>query len=296
MNSHQICYGNNFMSIKSIHCAKTTTTIKDGITYSSNPATFIAITSDGRVFNNRSGRFLKPTVKGLYGVYFTNGNVNSSPASFDSIVSYMFGVIKGKRETFALIDESKGYVMGNVKAVPRKTEWKTRGPTTRYKELPTSVKKVSPLVHLVENATIELSGYTLKVYDADHKFITEDNVTFSNKADAIAHQLMVDKGKEAANLIVTAKCGYLLAKQIFQQFVTNDQELYTNFKDMLANNAGIVEVGANPTYKFINQADLGEYKDILLDRTFTEDEAHKTAELLRTISTSSSNLLAILCE
>lgn len=283
------------MSIKLINHTKTTTTTKDGIVYSSNPAIYMSVTSDGRVFNKKSGRFLNPSAHGLYPIYFTIGNTNSSPSSFNSILSYMFGVTKGKRETFVLIDESKGYVPGNIKAVPLNKEWKTRGPSSRYKELPADVKQVAPLVHLIETATINLSGYTLKVYAADHKFITEDNVQFNNKDEAIEHQLKVDKAKESANMIVNAKAGYVLAKQIFQQIVGDNRMLYDNFKDMLSNNVGVVEVGANPSYKFINQAGLGEYKDILLDRTFTETEAVQTAELLDKINTASSKLLNIIC-
>lgn len=153
------------MSIKLINHTQTTSKVVDNVTWYSNPILRVSITSDGRVFNNTSKRFLTPTTGGLYSVYYTQGSEYSNPTSFDSLLSHMLGIEKTRGQKFELIDKSKGYVKDNIRVVKNNREWKAR--TKRKDTTNNPVKKIPTTLHVLETSDIEFDGFKLKVINAD---------------------------------------------------------------------------------------------------------------------------------
>lgn len=291
---YNVKYGFKNMSIKLINHTQTTSKVVDNVTWYSNPVLRVSITSDGRVFNNTAKRFLTPTTGGLYSVYYTQGSEYSNPTSFDSLLSHMLGIEKTRGQKIELIDKSKGYVKDNIRVVKHNRVWKARA--KRKDTTNTPVKKIPTNLHVLETSDIEFDGFKLKVIKAEHQFITEDGQTFSNKDDAVEHQLLVDKGKNAANIVISHKAGYILAREMFEQHVNVNKVMYKDFKEMLNNNVGIIEMGANPTYRFIDQANMGEYKDLVIGNEYTEAEAKSIASALAKLNAISTELLSIICK
>lgn len=295
MHTQRYKYGFKHMSVKLIDSTKTVTTVKDGVTWYSNPVLHISVTSDGRVYNNRTQRFLKKTAQGLYSVYYTTGTEFSNPTSLESLLSHMLGIPKTRGEKFELLDKSKGFVKDNIIVVQNTAAWKRRGKAAK-KSVGTDVKHVPVDVHVLETSIIEIEGFQLRVIETEHEFVTEDDQRFKSKKEAEEHQANVDKGKECAQLIVEDNKGggYTLAEKIFLLHVPGKKQ-YKNFAEMLNNDTGIVEIGANPTYKFVPLPSMGEFKDLIIETEFSKEKAEEVAKLLKQYTESTNALLNALC-
>jgi len=286
------------MSLKLIDAKQTTTKVENGVTWYSNPLLAVTVLSDGRVFNNKTNKFLKPTGKGLFSVYFTEGTPYSHPTTYESLIGHLLGLDRAWGEKIKLIDETKGYIQGNLQLVKEKRTWAPRksrkdigDKKTRVKKNP--IKEVSADIHILETSEVELHGYKLRVTKAEHVFITEDFKTFDTRKTAVEHQNLVDKGKELASMLITNNVGWNLAREIFHKVVPDTDVKYKHFKDVIENNNGIVETGTNPTYRFIEQPYLGDYKELLLDREFSKAEANQIASLLAKLNNLSTELLSV---
>lgn len=64
---------------------------------------------------------------------------------------------------------------------------------------------------------------------------------------------------------------------------------------MLNNDTGIVEIGANPTYKFVPLPSMGEFKDLIIETEFSKEKAEEVAKLLKQYTESTNALLNALC-
>lgn len=289
----------NVMSLKLVDAKQTTTKVENGVVWYSNPALTVTVLSDGRVFNNKTNKFLKPTSKGLFSIYFTDYTPYSHPTTYDSLISHVLGLNRGWGEKIKLIDGTKGYVQGNLQLVKEKRAWAPRksrksanDKNIRNKKNP--IKEVSADIHILETSEVVLYGYKLRVTKAEHTFITEDFKTFDTRKAALEHQLLVDKGKELSSMLINNNVGWSLAREIFHKVVPDNDIKYKHFKDVIENNDGIVEIGTNPTYRFIEQPYLGDYKDLLINREFSKSDANQIASLLAKLNNLSTELLSII--
>lgn len=291
------------MSVKFIDSTKTTAVEKDGVIWYSNPVLNVQVTSDRRVFNNKTGRFLKPTALNLYSVTYSVGSGNSNPISYESLICHLLGFEKARTQKVELILPSNGYTRENIRLVTDLTPWRDVGKNRigkKYKKrAPTesqtdqsSVTQIPVDLHLLETTIIQVEGFDVRAIDIDHLFVTEDDQKFKSKEEAEAHQLLVDKGKEMAQIVIEHQKGaYALAEKIFAKQVPV-RKAYKNFIEMMSNDSGIVEIGANPTYKFVSIPEMGEFKGILNDAVFnTTEEVALAAIALRDYINASNTLL-----
>lgn len=126
-------------------------------------------------------------------------------------------------------------------------------------------------------------------------YITEDGLHFTEEKDAKLHQLNVDKGKEAAHLVVAKKAGYELAEQIYRLSVKySGRPPYDDFKCVLSNENGVQFVNGNSKYEFEDRPYLGSYRQQILNRQFERNDAIKIAKSLVSLNTNIRDLNSIL--
>lgn len=126
-------------------------------------------------------------------------------------------------------------------------------------------------------------------------YITEDGSRFPDEKVAKWHQLNVDKGKEAASIVVAHKGGWACAEEIYRLSVTYPgRPPYDDFKAVLANENGIQFIEGDSKYEFEDRPYLGNYRDKILNRQFDRTEAIKIAKALVAINTNKYELSNIL--
>lgn len=281
------------MSVTSIDSHKTTSRIVNGITIYQNPALMYDLYSDGRIYSHKSKKFMQKTANGTFSVSYSKGSGTVQGAKFESLICHFLGIKRSKRSHVKLIDERMGFIPGNISVVSidpvRKAKESTDNAATE-----SDLKTISPALHEAETSIICINGYRLKSTQANLMYITEDVQTFDNLFDANSHQMIVDKGKEAAQLVLNSNSGFILAEQIFDTHVKNITKKYKNFKDVIENNKGVQEIGKSDTFKFIDQPGLGEFKKEIIGNEFTYDQAEKLANLLKVIDNSSLEIIDLL--
>lgn len=284
------------MSVSFIDHNKTTSYTKGNVVIYKNPGLAHELYSDGRVYSPSRKKFLDKTANGFYSVRFVKGSKVTSvhPSTFESLVCHVLGIKREKRTHVELIDVTKGYVKDNIKIVPIVNTKSNTEKSAKKVSLDSNVKTIPAALHEAETSIVTINGYKLKCTKANLMYITEDYQTFNNKDDAISHQLDVDKGKEAARMVIDAKGGHVLAEQIFQTHVNNNKKMYQNFIDVINNSSGVKELGKSDSFKFIDQSGLGDYKKDILNGEFTYDQAEKVSSLLKTVEEASLQLIEVL--
>ena len=292
------------MSVSSIKPENTVSRIiEDGITVYSNPVLSVEVYSNGFVKQISNNKFLKPNNKGLYSVkYKDDPNQYNNPTSFASLIVHLLGIERENRLTsIKLKDPSKGYIKGNIETYQR-TVGRTKGELNKKSTLrlkrtnhnSDSIKSIPVALHEAETNIIHLNGFQLRARKANLTYYTEDGQSFSNRIDADAHQLLVDKGKEAALLVVNAKAGYALAESVFETQVSVKHKKYANFKDVLNCDVGVVEHGKSDTFMFLDNHKLDDFRKDILAKEFYYDEASKMTKLLNTLDETQLEILSIL--
>lgn len=290
------------MSIKSIESNETTQYQYKGVTFFMNPKINVRITSDGKVFNFDTKKFINPGQAGTYSVKIKNSASEYSQVSFQSLLSRFFGIKKTVSQIIVPIDNNLGYVPSNLKLVenPNKPGPKKGSAAKKIiasnKKFDFGVKEIAPSVY-EKTTEIELHGFRIVPLQVEHKFICCDGYSFDNKDDAKKHQANVDFAKQCGRLVVERKAGYVLAQEIFLMHVhyTYENRPYNDFKEMLWNDSDIIEEGEVEQYRFVPQEGLGEFKDILLseDSTFTFEEAATMTQKLSEMNSNFNDILSI---
>lgn len=285
------------MSVKLIDSKQTLIKEADGIVVYQNPALQYDVYSDGRIYSHKSSKFMNKTANGLFSVSYSNGSGVNQPIKFESLVCHLLGIKRNKRTRVELKNKNLGFVPGNIKVINIDTNKEVD--ITSYKEpdshrVTAELKTVPVALHEAETSIVTVNGYKLKSTKANLMYITEDAQIFDNLFDANSHQLIVDKGKEAAQIVLKSNAGFILAEEIFRTHVKNTTKKYKNFKDVVENNSGVSEVGKSDMFKFIDQPGLGEYKKDILSNEFTYDQAEKLSLLLRSVDNSLIEIIDIL--
>lgn len=279
------------MSINSIKSENTVSRVtEDGINVYSNPAVSVELYSDGRVKQISSGKFLNPSLKGLYSVkYKDDPKQYNNPTSFSSLITRLLGIKRENNLTqIKLKDISKGYVIDNIETY-QSLAGRPKGTINKKKIHATksanndSVKSIPVSLHEAETNIIHINGFQLRTRKANLTYYTEDGQSFQSKDEAYAHQLLVDKGKEAASLIVAANAGYALAESVFETQVNVKQKKYANFKDVLNCDSGVVEHGKSDTFVFLDNPKLGDFRKDILSKELYYYEAVKISNLLNVL-------------
>lgn len=237
------------------HKLTTSTTNKNGVITWSNPAVNVQINSKGQVFkygelyegfSKVDERVIKYSLTTL-----SEGRPFYAHTSFNSIFSRMVLGVKLGAKTLRLKDTKLGYTKDNVSfvscsqgakrgtPVKQQTMNKAQEKVTRVKT-PTQEDVATPMDTPIQDNEVK-QYYT--VYEAKNEHTTEDGAVFPTKELAEWHQTKVSKGKGNAQVVLDYNGGWVLAEQIYlQEVVYNKSKPYTNFKDVLDNNNGIVSV------------------------------------------------------
>ena len=290
------------MSIKSIQAKETTQYQYKGVTFFTNPRINVRLTSDGKVFNFDTKKFINAGAANTYSVKIKDGTSEYSQVSFQSLLSRFFGINKTVAQLIVPIDPNLGYVPDNLKLIenPNKPGPKKGSEAKKIinstKKIDGSVKAIAPNVY-EKSTEIELHGFRIVPLEIDHRFICGDEYSFENKEDAKKHQANVDFGKQCARLVVERKAGYVLAQEIFLMHVhyTFENRPYKDFKEMLWNESDIVEEGEVDKYRFAPQEGFGEFKDVILaeDAVFTFEQAATMAKKLSEMNSNFNDILSI---
>lgn len=247
------------MTINILDSRLTIKTGEDGVTTYSHPEATTILTSDYRVFNSKNGRELK--------VYqndnLIGGQISSkfkgkrSNFSFPRLLALMAG--QPDSGYYRLIDKSKPLTLDNITTLKDHMKNSTidlylddKGYVSSQKPkvfISTDYKSTSDMK---ENFDILIKQDTIKEYllsyipcDDNVRFKTEDGLVFIDRAEALMHQMSVDKGKELAEMVLLDKAGYALAEKMYftQVNYAQGKPLDYNFITVLENNTGITEIG-----------------------------------------------------
>lgn len=222
------------------HKLTTSTTDENGVTWWSNPVINVTLSEEGNVKHKDSDKYVPLNKTGTYTIKL---NINNKwvgwCGSFNSLFSRMVLGVRLVNNTLKLKDPVLGYIVSNVEVLPN---------TCKYnRSTQAVVKEPSKEVEYVSAQTQQF--YT--VYEAKNEHVTEDGAIFPTKELAEWHQTNVSKGKGNAQVVLDYNGGYVLAEQIYlQEVVYNKSKPYTNFKDVLDNNNGIVSVVQEEHCKF----------------------------------------------
>lgn len=280
------------MSIKLIESSKTKMSLIDGVvTYTNPQIKDYLVYADGRIKNIETNRFLNKTSNGLYSISYTRGSTYSNPTAYDSLISRLLNINKGHHDKLVLINESNGYVTGNIKTVTTSRQWNEPKKPAQTKS---PITTIDPSEYKADEVTI--NGFIVRSHRQDHVFVTEDGVQFKTKDLAMTHQDIIDKGKDAARSIIAAKAGWVLAESIFLKFTENTTIKYTHFREFIEGNIGIAEKLENTSYQFINQPNLGEYSQILISTSYDKETIEKITSELNILNKIHEKLLSIICE
>lgn len=257
----------------------------NGVVTYSHPECSTVITSDYRVFNAKNGRELKvyqneKLVGGQISSRFKGKRANFS---FGRLLALMAG--HQENGYYRIIDESqpltldnittlqdymKSSVKDDVKAMTTRRNFK-RGESKKLENKKEPVIHALPAPDTPKEVGLDIiipkskiSEYFLEYVPCEDKldFITEDGLIFNDRAQALLHQLRVDKGKELANKVVAAKAGYGLAEEMYLSQVdySTGKPIDYNFRTILENNSGIREVGER-TYLVEADKDVQQFSD-----------------------------------
>lgn len=231
--------------------------VKDGVKVWSNPNISVSIDSLGRVFDE-DGKVLAKNKSNTYSVRINTGNKNIGwTASYTSLFSRIVLGIKLSNRTLRLKDESKGWVEGNVDAVPIHGVGAS-GKVAETKIDINTLEKVASEKIISDNADVtkdtdNTSAVYYKVIDAKEEYITEDGGVFPTKELAEWHQEKVSKGKGNAQVVLDYNGGWVLAEQIYlQEVVYRCPKPYKNFKDVVDNVSGVLNKSQKERCVFSN--------------------------------------------
>lgn len=212
------------MSVKLIDSKNTVIKESEGITVYQNPALSYDVYSDGRVYSRKTDKFMSKTANGLYSISYSTGSGAVQAIRFESLVCHLLGIKRNKRTRVELKNKTLGFVPGNIKVINIDTNKEVD--ITQHKEsseqrAATELKSIPVALHEAETSIVTINGYSLKTTKANLMYITEDSQIFDNAFDANSHQLIVDKGKEAAQIVLKSNAGFALAEEIFRTHVKN---------------------------------------------------------------------------
>lgn len=100
------------IKLTDIDSSKTETLYMDGILWYSNPILETIVSSDGRMYNPYTNKYISKNKSGLFTVVLSNKYQTSS--KYDNLLSRLLGIPLKKGESFVLIDPSLGYVVENL--------------------------------------------------------------------------------------------------------------------------------------------------------------------------------------
>lgn len=246
------------MSYDFIKAEQTTATkTTAGVIVWSNPNVDVQITSEGKVL--KDGELLQPkdSLYKPYHIYIKSGEKwRAYSAGFNSLYSRMVLGVKLGTKTIKLKNSTKGYVEGNIEVVKTYYNASTKRVGTKVDKELSNITPKAQETHMKDLLDEQISTqaeqelfYTL--YEAKNEHITEDGAVFPTKELAEWHQEKVSKGKGNAQVVLDYNGGWVLAEQIYlQEVVYRCPKPYTNFKDVLDNNNGIVSVLQEEHCKF----------------------------------------------
>lgn len=274
-------------SIKIVDKNATRVSIIDGLMLSVNDNLDSAIeVSTGKVYRPKYHSYLEPGSLGLYAIKIAD-NIYPSPASYDSIIKYMFGVEKKRNDKYVLIDESLGWIIGNITTVEKdSSEIKYTKKVTKTK---TAVGKYVEVVKFQ-------STFDAEVIPGNIKYMTEDGLLFDTKQKANTHQVVVEKGKEAAAIAINNKIGWVAAEQIYNVTAGDAYKENMSFKTLAEKTCGVIETGNPVRYKFLEHPLFKEYGYDVSNQHFVKDDAEKVATLILSIKHSHDKLIEIFCK
>lgn len=220
-------------SIKNIDSRKTTKRSVGDVIYFGNPGLNCEITSDGRVFNKTTRDYVAPTPSsGNFAIKLT-GAEYVNPTSWNSLISYIHGIVKTRHSNFVLIDSSKGWLPENIAASESKIDRKSASVDKTVTVIP-----VSKIVH---QETIDINGFEVIEFKSDAGYITSDGNKFNDRDEAYSHQDKLDDAARAAKLIIASKAGYTLARNVFDSVAgyTEDFNTKLTIHQLVDDNTGI---------------------------------------------------------
>lgn len=100
------------IKLTDIDSSKTETLYMDGTLWYSNPILETIVSSDGRMYNPYTNKYISKNKSGLFTVVLSNKYQTSS--KYDNLLSRLLGIPLKKGESFVLIDPSLGYVVENL--------------------------------------------------------------------------------------------------------------------------------------------------------------------------------------
>lgn len=100
------------IKLTDIDSSKTETLYMDGTLWYSNPILETIVSSDGRMYNPYTNKYISKNKSGLFTVVLSNKYQTSS--KYDNLLARLLGIPLKKGESFVLIDPSLGYVVENL--------------------------------------------------------------------------------------------------------------------------------------------------------------------------------------
>ncbi len=294
-------------SVKNIDNTKSYTQIdRFGQLWHLNPHMDVKMSQTGLVVNTRNGKIITANSNDLYGVYLS-GQTLQNPMSFQSLIHYLVGINKTKKQKFVQIDPSRGWIKPNIKLADIKHKaGRTKGSKNKITtgkskpELKNPCIKISVDEYMKGSSTVNIKGFSVTKIVKEPKFTTEDGKVFTNHQEAKDHQKLIDIGKSSAEIIINHKSGYVLAEMMFFQHVgyNASNKPYTDFKKMLQNDKGIVGSDNDNTTFIIEKLPsvLKQYEDLVKDKELDHDRVNLLIEKMVQLSKLDDEILAILID
>lgn len=277
-------------SIKDIKSSETTSYVKNGITYFKNPMVNCELTSDKRVWNPSVNRFLQARVNNTVYNIILKGNMYASPTSWNSLISYFFGLEKSRHSSFELIDKNLGWIPSNIKTIQPKVISKSAP-----KKLKTNVKTVSKNeIEISEHTNIK--GFDLIKYSCKSGYFTTDGNVFDCKDKAMYHQDKIDEAVRAVKIMIDNNSGWSLARKVFDSICSYDLTFNTNIplREIVEIESDIKFNDGETEYEFIQAKKLGVFNTLLTNKRFTLDKVTNIIEKMIAIENINEEILDII--
>lgn len=265
----------NDLSILKTNWEETKAKFVDGVIWYDNPHLSVIVSQHGNVLDRRTGVELKPTQKGMYNIRYSTDWNYMHPVKVSSIMCHILGVVKKhKFESISLIDQSKGWVHGNIASMPCRFFEKNK---------------------TEEHESISLDDLPLfKVVVKRDLWLTEDGAEFPTEELAKWHQKTVDLGKSNAQIVLDYNGGHVLAEQVFlNSVVYNRPKPYEHFVQIMKNDDGVKHKAGD---KFCVFSKSGVLEGISLDKDkqYTAEEANKIVQHVNLIKSLRGQLKEII--
>lgn len=197
--------------------------------------------------------------------------------SYNTLITLLNGYIPRGGLVIDKRDELKGWSPDNIMLVNK---------FTKEPESFSELSKVGIIEDEVKEPQLELFNseelYSRK--ETISEFVTEDFAVFPTRELAEWHQNTLTEAKSLAQVVLDYNGGYGIAEKVYQEKVVyNKQRPYENFRDVMDNNAGIVERKSKEVVKFNSFTIGGEPKFAYLfsEKSYNQDVAD---EIVRGLS------------